>query len=94
MSWSVSAVGKPAAVKASLAKQFESAKQSTKQMPHENAAVGNVEAIVNGELDFLGQCANASAVTVSASGSAYRSTDGSGSTQVKLEVSPIYGFVE
>lgn len=94
MSWSVSAIGKAAAVKAALSKQFESAKLSTKNMPHENASVVAAETIVNGELDFLAARTNPPAVTVSAGGSAYLSSDGTGSTTVKLEVTPMHGFVE
>jgi hypothetical protein len=94
MSWSVSAIGKPAAVKIALAKQFESAKNSTKNMPHENESVGAIETIVNGELDFLAARTNPLAVQVTGSGSAYYSSDGTGSTQLQFEVKPIHGFVE
>ena len=94
MSWSVAAVGKPAAVKQSLEKQFAQAKESTKHVPHEQESVGHVESIVNGQLDFLAARTNASAVAVSASGSAYTNLDGSGSSQLEVKVSPLYGFVE
>jgi hypothetical protein len=94
MSWSVLATGKPAAVKAALAKSFASAKESTKHVPHEQESVGKVEDIVNGQLDFLAATTNPGAVQVSASGSAWRSTDGQGSTQVEMRVTPLAGFIE
>jgi len=94
MSWSVSAVGKPAAVKASLAKQFESAKQSTKSVPHEQESVGSIESVVNGQLDFMAARKEPSAVQVSASGSAWSDANGAGSTQVEMKVMPLHGFVE
>ena len=94
MSWSVSAVGKPAAVKVALAKQFEHAKSGTRHIPHEHESVGQVEAIVNGQLDFLAARTSPMAVQVSGSGSASQASDGGGSTEVRLEVKPLYGFVE
>ena len=94
MSWSVNAFGKPAAVKASLAKQFQSAKLSTKSIPHENEAVIAIEKIVNAELDFLAARTNPGVVTVGGSGSAYMSSDGSGSSQMTFSVMPNYGFLE
>lgn len=95
MSWSVSSIGKPAAVKAALAAQFESAKKSTANVPHEQESVGLVEQIVNGQLDFLTDIPNV-AVRVDANGSAYKSTvpPVSGSTSIKVEVTPLYGWVE
>jgi hypothetical protein len=94
MSWSVSSFGKPAAVKAALTKQFESAKNATKNIPHEQATVIAVETIVNGELDFLAARTNAPVVKVMAGGSAYFSADGTGSSQMTCSVNPEYGFVE
>lgn len=94
MSWSVFATGKPAAVRAALAKSFAAAKESTKHVPHEQESVGKVEEIVNGQLDFLASMKNPQAVQVSASGSAWTSTNGEGSTQVEMKVQPIPGFVE
>jgi hypothetical protein len=94
MSWSVSAIGKPAAVKAALVQQFESARNATKHFQHEQDSVRHCESIINGELDFLAARTNPVAVRVEASGSAYSNADGVGSTQVKLEVTPLYGFVE
>lgn len=92
MSWSVNAFGKPAAVKTALAKQFESAKLGTKSLPHEHAAVESIENIVNWELDFLAACTNkagyAYVVRVEAGGSAYKSADGSGYTQINCKVQP------
>jgi hypothetical protein len=97
MSWSVEAVGKPAAVKSALASQFEAAKKSTANISHEQEAVVEIESVVNGQLDFLAAHNGASAVTVKASGSASLAPPGASwpsTTQVALEVSPIHGFVE
>jgi hypothetical protein len=94
MSWSVSAFGKPAAVKASLAKQFTSAKESTKSVPHEQESVGSIESVVNGQLDFLAARKEPGAVQVTASGSAWLDATGAGSTQVEMKVQPMHGFVE
>jgi hypothetical protein len=94
MSWSVGAVGKPRAVKVALAAQFRSAKESTKHIPHEHASVGQIEGVVNGQLDFLAALKNPIAVQVSANGSAYTSSDGTGNTNVEMKVQPIHGFIE
>lgn len=96
MSWSVGSVGKPAAVKAALAAQFDRAKQSTAGIPHECESVGLIEQIVNGQLDFLTDLPGV-AVTVAASGSAYKSlsaTPPTGNSSVSLSVTPIYGFAD
>lgn len=93
MSWSVHAVGKPAAVKIALVQQFAAAKQSTAGIRHENVSVDYVEQIVNDQLDFLVDIPNM-AVTVAASGSAYKSGSGVGSSQISVKVDPIYGWVE
>lgn len=99
MSWSVMAVGKPAAVKAKLAEAFASAKTSTANIPHECESVSLVEQIVNGQLDFLaGLTKGQPAVQVTANGSAYSTTDAAGlvqgGSQVTLDVKPLFGFVE
>lgn len=95
MSWSVTSFGKPAAVKTALAKQFESAKISTKNIPHEAESVVSIEKIVNDQLDFLANLKNPGVVKVDANGSAYLSTDGTvGNTQVSVSVMPMNGFVE
>ncbi len=107
MSWSVSAVGKPAAVKAALVASFEQAKRNTANMPHEQAGVNAAEAAVNAELDFLATINNPGpvAVKVEASGHAYYTdvnepvgdavkTKRSGSSSFSVKVEPLYGFVE
>ena len=91
MSWSVSAIGKPAAVKAALAPQFQRAKDGTANIAAEQAAVAYVEAAVNVQLDFLAGGAKPPAVQVTASGSAR--SDGSAS-EVRMEVKTLHGFVE
>lgn len=92
MSWGVNAAGKPAAVKAALAKQFESARESTKYVPHEYESVSLVEKIVNGQLDFLMDVQKLG-VSVAASGSAYKNST-TGYSNVKVEVTPLFSWVE
>lgn len=97
MSWSVSAVGKPAAVKAALQPQFQYAKGSTSHIAHEQASVCSVEEIVNGQLDFMASHAPTTPVTVKASGSASvapKDASWESYTQIALEVIPINGFIE
>lgn len=93
MSWSVVATGKADAVKRFLASQFENCKRQTANIPHEQKSVELIEQIVNDQLDYLMSMGSAKAVSVSASGSAYKSGN-EGSTQTKMEVTPIYNFVE
>lgn len=94
MSWSVAAIGKPEAVKRSLAAQFERAKESTASFPHECEVVGAVEKIVNSQLDFVTGVPGL-VIQVMATGNAYQSPDTpQKSSAVTLEVKPIYGFVE
>ncbi len=95
MTWSVSSVGKPAAVKASLASQFASAKKGTEGYPHECESVSLIEKIVNDQLDFLGALSPVPAVRVSAHGSCWKPASGAGGdSSVKLEVAVVPGFVE
>lgn len=91
MSWSVNAVGRPAAVKTALVQQFENAKKSTANVPHELASVGLIEQIVNDQLDFLADVPNV-AVNVAANGSAYKSGQ-NGSSSVRVSVEPLHGWV-
>lgn len=95
MSWSVNAVGRPAAVKAALATQFENAKKNTASVPHEQASVGLIAQLVSNELDFLTDVPGM-AVRVEASGHAYKSGSPptSASTSVKVDLQPLYGWVE
>lgn len=95
MSWSVSAIGKPTAVKNALVKQFEQAKSQTSHIPAETESVTLIEQLVNKQLDFLA-AASAGAVKVVCSGSCSPGNPPAwpGSTQVKAEVETIYGFVE
>lgn len=95
MSWSVHSVGKASAVKAALASQFDSAKQSTASVPHECESVASVESIVNGQLDFLVLAKTPHAVRVTASGSAWWSdTNGERGTSVSLQVEDLGAYVE
>ena len=95
MSWSVSALGKPAKVKEVLAKGFESAKAATAGIPEEHAGVVAIEQAVNAQLDFA-VSNNVGAIKVDASGSFCRSSGSSwpGSCQTKLDVQSLYNFVE
>lgn len=93
MSWSVSALGRPAAVKSSLAKQFESAKLSTASIPEENLGVVSIEALVNAQLDFA-LTNKVGAIKVEASGSFCRGSSYSGSCQTKLDIQSLYNFVD
>ena len=95
MSWSIVAVGKPsAALKAELSKQFEVAKQSTLNIPAEQKSVAAVEQLVNLQIDFAA-VNRVSILQVSASGHACLSSkDWPGALSIKVDVNPIYGFVE
>ena len=100
MSWSVSAIGKPGAVKASLATQFAAAKESTKYIPQEQASVAGIEAAVNAQLDLMASAAVLNAVSVSASGSASVRKNGDSqppttvTATISLDFKTLYGFVE
>jgi len=94
MSWSVNAVGRTEAVKQALAKQFESAKSSTKNVLHEERSVAIIESLVNNELEAIKNADYMKIVRVEASGSASTQNGRVLSSQVSLKIEPIYGFVE
>lgn len=94
MSWSVSAVGRPEAVKQSLAKQFESAKSATSYILHEQRSVAIIESLVNNELDAIKDADRMKVVKVEANGTASSQNGRVLSSQVSLKIEPIYGFVE
>ena len=105
MSWSVSAIGKPAAVKAVLGPAFENAKKNTANMPHKQAGVNAAEAAVNAALDFLASINSPGPVVVrvEAGGHAYYTdtpatetepATRTGSSSFNLKIEPLYGFVE
>jgi len=91
MSWSVSAVGKAPAVKASLVEQFKSAKQGTHHIPAEAKSVAGVEMAVDALLEAMDPHI---VVKVNANGScgAKDGVLGGASTSVQFET--LYGFVE
>lgn len=91
MSWSVSAVGKPAAVKASLATQFENAKKNTAWCKPESESVGHIESAVNVLLDSMLQT---QAVSVSANGSCHNDNGILRSADTSITFKTLYGFVE
>jgi hypothetical protein len=98
MSWSVGALGKPAAVKKALEGQFTSAKATTASIPEEQEGVIRIEQAVNAQLDFA--IANeVGAIKVEASGSFCKGSKSElrsypGSCQTKLDVQSLYNFVE
>ena len=90
MSWSVSAVGKPQAVAAKLAKDLSSIK-----------CVEPEETIKNAVAQILGTALAAfppgMAVTITASGSQYvpdSTKPGEAQNQLKVDLQPLYGFCE
>jgi hypothetical protein len=94
MSWSVTAIGRPKAVKESLAKQFENAKRQTAHIPEEQKSVETIEQLVNTQLDFA-DSVGSGAVQVSASGSCSKGSGSyPGATQMAVDLKTIYGFVE
>jgi hypothetical protein len=97
MSWSVTAVGRPKAVKAALVQQFADAKKSCAWIPEEAASVGHAEDFVNAQLDLLAPDPK-SAVRVSASGSAAKESEHQSTVSryasSSITVENIYGFVE
>ena len=94
MSWSINAVGRPEAVRQELARQFESAKQSTRAILHENRSVAIVESLVNNELEALKTSDWVKVVRVTACGSASTQEGRVLSSQISLTLEPIHGFVE
>lgn len=90
MSWSVNAIGKPAAVAAKLAKDFAGIKCTE---PEETIKNKVAEAIAVGLAAFPAGMA----VRVEASGSQYVPDAGSpaqAQNQLRVELMPLYGFVE
>lgn len=102
MSWSINAIGKPAALKISLVKEFASRKESCKNVPHEVEAICIAEQLVNNQLDFMTSLAAPGVAKVDACGSAYVSDSSvtgepanrTGYTSVKVDVQQISTFVE
>lgn len=87
MSWSIVKAGKVKSILAALEKDFTSL--SISGLEKEIAA--DVHTVIK---KALGGFKENAAVTVSASGSAYTSSNESISQTVKVSVEPIYGFVE
>lgn len=97
MSWSVSALGKVAAVKKDLTEQFTRATASTANFPEEQAVVTNMHLTIDGQLDFLIANNPKAVVKVVAGGSASKApADGSWPTsmQSNLLFEMVHGFVE
>jgi hypothetical protein len=90
MSWSVSAVGKPAAVAAKLAKDFAAIKCSE---PEESIKSSVAQAVASALAAFPPNLA----VTVSASGSQYApdsTKPEEKQNQLSVKLDPLYGFIE
>jgi hypothetical protein len=92
MSWSVSASGTVAAVKAEIRKQFESARQGTVHIPSEYRSVLAAEQIVVDQLEYLADVSPCG-VEVKANGSAWK-TPPAGHSNFSLTIGPISGFVQ
>lgn len=92
MSWGTQAVGKAKAVKASLAKQFETCKKNCAHIPSEVASIEAIEGLVNGQLDSLGDAGAVVSVTCGGSVSINNGHVTSLTTNYKLDT--LYGFVE
>jgi hypothetical protein len=70
MTWTISAMGMPGPVRASLASQFASAKHNAEELPAERVTIEAIEKAVNSELDLLiGQLDRKTAVRVVSAGS-------------------------
>jgi hypothetical protein len=87
MSWSVGAIGKAAAVRTSIAKQFEGTKCVEPEETVRKAAAALIDAA-------LGAQSSATAVKVLASGSQSSSSTSGVSNSLMISVEPQYGFVE
>ena len=96
MSWSVYAIGKPAAVKEYLKEQFAQLKPGLAKFPHEHAAAALSEEIIDGQLNYLIERGITVVVKVAANSHAWH-TDGPvplGATQYAATFETVPGFVE
>jgi len=88
MSWSVSVVGKPAAVAAKVAKELAAVKCSEPEEEIKNSVASIVATA-------LGAFPEGAAVKVNASGSQYSpNNDGKKVNNLSVSIEPLYGFVE
>ena len=97
MSWSIYRLGKAAALKAALVKDFEGAKNSTSSIEHEHESVVLAEQVVNGQLDFFAKNAPNTLLKVECSGSACIAPPGTTwttSSQVSIAVSAMGQITE
>jgi len=95
MSWSVYAVGRPAAVKAKIKEEFARIKPNLVNMPHEHASAALTEEILDTQLNFFIENGITIAVKIEASGHAWK-TEGQpfGDSNQRLIFETIPGFVE
>ena len=98
MSFSVEAIGRPAAVKAEIRRQFVPVKANLKESyPHEHATACLSEEIFENQLNFLSEHTGDKAVRVRVSGHAWRS-DGTinsdADTSVPLTIETLPNFVD
>ena len=105
MSWSVSAVGKPAAVKARLNEEFKRILEylaTNHELKHEHASAALAQESIEAQLNFVIENELHAAVRVAAHGSAYLTTETregkrvvtNGNTDTHLSVELIHGFLE
>lgn len=87
MSWHVSAVGRPAAVAASIAKQIEATHCSE---PEQSIKASVGAAIASALASFP----ETGAVSVKAGGSQQSPVNGKAPNTVEVVIQPIYGFLE
>ncbi len=87
--WTISAMGMPGPVRASLANQFAFAKHNAEGLPAERITIEAIEKAVNSELDVLmGQLDQKTAVRVTSAGSAEAGSSAGigGGTRLSLNI--------
>jgi hypothetical protein len=97
MSWSVSAIGKPAAVKAAINQQFEQCLPQlakNEALKHEHASAALAQESIEAQLNFLIDNQIPCAVRVEANGSAWFTPPSHGYTNHNMKVELVAGFVE
>lgn len=93
MSWSVSAVGMPEPVRASLASQFASAKHVADELHAERTTIEAIETAVNSQLDLIGQREHRTAVRVTSAGSVNAGPSADSGPQLLLRIECLPEFL-
>jgi hypothetical protein len=93
--WTISAMGMPGPVRASLASQFAYAKHNAAGLPAECTTLEAIEKAVNSQLDLMGQLDQKTAVRVTTAGSADAapSTGTGGGTRLSLNIECLPEFL-